>query len=51
MAGRMGNEQVTVQTLEIVTLDVKRNLLLIKGAVPGPRKSGISIRRAINGSN
>jgi large subunit ribosomal protein L3 len=47
MAGRMGNEQVTVQNLEIVKLDVERNLLLIKGAVPGPKKGRITIRKAI----
>lgn len=47
MAGRMGNEQVTVQNLEIVKLDVERNILLIKGAVPGPKKGRITIRKAI----
>lgn len=47
MAGRMGNEQVTVQNLEIVKIDVERNLLLIKGAVPGPKKGRITIRKAI----
>ena len=47
MAGRMGNEQVTVQNLEIVKLDVERNLVLVKGAVPGPKKGRITIRKAI----
>ena len=36
MAGRMGNERVTVKTLEIVQADPERNLLVIKGSVPGP---------------
>ena len=35
MAGHMGDERVTVQTLEVVRVDAERNLLLIKGAVPG----------------
>lgn len=35
MAGHMGNEQVTVQSLEVVRVDAERNLLLVKGAVPG----------------
>lgn len=41
-AGRMGNERVTVQNLEVVRVDVDRNLLLVKGAVPGP-KGGLLI--------
>lgn len=41
-AGRMGNERVTVQNLEVVRVDIDRNLLLIKGAVPGP-KGGLLI--------
>ncbi len=40
MAGRMGNQRVTVRKLEVVKADVERNLLLIKGAVPGA-KSGL----------
>jgi large subunit ribosomal protein L3 len=35
MAGRMGNEQVTVRSLDVVKLDAENNLLLVKGAVPG----------------
>lgn len=38
MAGRMGNSQVTVKNLEVVKVDSERNLLLLKGAVPGPKK-------------
>ena len=36
MPGQMGNVQVTVQNLEIVRVDTENNLLLVKGAVPGP---------------
>jgi large subunit ribosomal protein L3 len=46
MAGRMGNERVTVQSLEIVRVDPERNLLLIKGAVPGPNNGMVLIRDA-----
>jgi 50S ribosomal protein L3, bacterial len=38
MMGRMGNEKVTVQNLQVVRVDADKNLLLIKGAVPGPKK-------------
>lgn len=44
MAGRMGNERVTVQNLEIVRVDIDNNLLLIKGAIPGPKKGLITIK-------
>lgn len=44
MMGRMGNEKVTIQNLEIVRVDVERNLLLIKGAIPGPKKGLVSIK-------
>ena len=43
MAGRMGHEQVTVKNLEVVKVDIERNLLLLKGAVPGPKKGLVSI--------
>lgn len=44
MGGRMGNERVTVQNLEVVRVDLERNLLLIKGAIPGPKKGLITIK-------
>ena len=47
MAGRMGNEKVTVQNLEIIRVDVERNLLLIKGAVPGPKKGFLKINNTV----
>lgn len=47
MAGHMGNERVTVQNLVVVRVDVDRNLLLVKGSVPGPTKGLVTIRKAI----
>ena len=44
MAGHMGAEQVTVQNLEIVKVDVENNLILVKGAVPGPKKSLVTLK-------
>jgi large subunit ribosomal protein L3 len=49
MAGHMGNSRVTVQNLEVVRVDTDRNLLLIKGSVPGPNKGLVTIRKAIKG--
>jgi large subunit ribosomal protein L3 len=47
MAGRMGNETVTVQNLTIAKVDAERNLVLVKGAVPGPKKGLLTIKKAI----
>ena len=47
MAGQYGNEQVTVQNLEIVKVDVERNALLIKGAIPGPVKGIVTIKATV----
>ena len=47
MAGHMGNAQVTTQNLEVVRVEVERNLLLIKGAVPGPAGGDVYIRPAV----
>ncbi|MDA1478156.1 50S ribosomal protein L3 [Bacillus changyiensis] len=47
LPGRMGGEQITVQNLEIVKVDAERNLLLIKGNVPGARKSLVTIKSAV----
>ena len=43
MAGRMGGERVTVSNLEVAYLDAENNLIGLKGAVPGPRKSLVMI--------
>lgn len=45
--GQTGGERVTVQNLEIVKVDAEKNLLLIKGAVPGPKKGLIVIKNAV----
>jgi large subunit ribosomal protein L3 len=47
MSGQMGNAQVTTQNLEIVRIDPERNLLLIKGAIPGAPGGDIIIRPAV----
>jgi len=47
MAGQMGNAQVTTQNLEIVRVDAERNLLLIKGAVPGAPGGNVVVRPAV----
>ena len=51
MAGRMGGEQVTVQNLEIVKIDLENNVILIKGNVPGPKKSLVFIKSAIKNTD
>lgn len=47
MAGQMGNEQVTVQSLQVVRVDAERNLLLVRGAVPGASGNDIVVRPAV----
>ena len=47
MAGHMGDKKVTVQNLEIVRVDAENNLLLVKGAVPGPKKSLVTIKATV----
>lgn len=49
MPGRMGEERVTVKNLEIIDLDLKTNIMLVKGAVPGKRNSILTIRKAKRG--
>jgi large subunit ribosomal protein L3 len=49
MAGRMGGERVTVQNLEVVEVVADKNLILIKGSVPGARNGLVYIRRAVKG--
>ena len=46
MAGRMGAERITVQSLTVHAVDSDKNLLLIKGAVPGPRGGLVMVRSA-----
>lgn len=49
MPGQYGNEQVTIQNLEIAKVDVERNLLLVKGAIPGAKGSLVTIHTAVKG--
>jgi large subunit ribosomal protein L3 len=49
MAGRMGNEQVTVQNLRIALVDAAKNLLAVKGAIPGGKNGLIMICEAVKG--
>ncbi len=49
MAGRMGNDRVTVQNLRVVQIDPERNLIVVRGAVPGAANSLITVRKAIKG--
>lgn len=45
--GHMGGERVTVQNLEVVRVDAEKNLLLVKGAVPGPKKGLVLVKNAV----
>ena len=47
MAGHMGHVQVTVQNLEVVRVDAENNLLLVKGAVPGPKKALVTVKSTV----
>jgi len=47
MPGHMGCVKVTVQNLEVVRVDAEKNLLLVKGAVPGPRKAMVTIKETV----
>ena len=47
MAGRWGNERVTVQNLKVVKVDAERNLILVKGAIPGSKGSLVSVKSAV----
>ena len=47
MPGHMGNKRVTIQNLEVVRVDEENNLILVKGAVPGPKKSLVTIKETV----
>lgn len=49
MAGRMGNKRVTIQNLEVVEVMPDRNLILVRGSVPGAKNSLVMVRRAVKG--
>jgi len=45
MAGRMGNEKITIQNLKVIKVVAEKNLLVLKGSVPGHKNSFITIRK------
>lgn len=47
LPGHMGTETVTLQKLEVVKVDVERNVLLIKGSIPGPRNSYVTVKSSV----
>ncbi len=47
MPGQMGSKRITIQNLEIVRVDADKNLILVKGAVPGPKKCLVTIRETV----
>lgn len=47
MAGQMGNKQVTTQNLQIVEVRAEQNLILVKGAIPGPKNGLVMIRKGV----
>ena len=47
MPGHMGHKQITIQNLEIVKVDAENNLILVKGAVPGPKKSLVTLKETV----
>ena len=49
MSDHMGHQQVTTLNLEVVQADLERNLLLVKGSVPGPNGGVVIIRNAVKG--
>lgn len=50
LPGQMGGKKVTIQNLEIVKVDPERNVLLVKGNIPGPKKSVVKVTSAIKGN-
>ncbi len=47
MAGHMGTDTVTIQNLDVVSVDVEKNLLLVRGAIPGPKGGLVIVRNAV----
>ena len=47
LPGHMGNVATTIQNLEVVSVDLENNVILIKGNVPGPKKSLVMIRTSV----
>jgi large subunit ribosomal protein L3 len=51
MAGRLGGQQVTTLNLEVVQADPERQIVLVRGAVPGPRGGIVLLRDTVKGAN
>ncbi len=51
MPGHMGSENVTIQNLEVVSVDLENNVILVKGNVPGPKKSLVMIKTSVKKGN
>lgn len=51
LPGQMGNEQITIQNLEIISIDMENNCILVSGNVPGPKKGYVFIRSSVKGKN
>ena len=47
MPGHMGHKRITIQNLEVVRVDAENNLILVKGSVPGPKKSLVTIKESV----
>ncbi|MCX7572300.1 50S ribosomal protein L3 [Tumebacillus sp. DT12] len=47
LPGRMGGERTTVQNLEVIKIDAERNLILVKGSIPGPKNSFVTVKTAV----
>lgn len=47
LPGHMGSQTVTIQNLEVVSVDVEKNLILVKGAIPGPKKGLVTVKEAV----
>ena len=47
MPGHMGHVKITVQNLEVVKVDAEKNIILVKGAVPGPKKSLVMLKNTV----
>ena len=47
MAGQMGHKRITIQNLEVVRVDAEDNLILVKGSVPGPKKSLVTLKESV----
>ncbi|GAC41074.1 50S ribosomal protein L3 [Paenibacillus popilliae] len=47
LPGHMGSETVTIQNLEVVKVDAERNVILVKGSIPGPKNSFVNVKQAI----